>query len=391
MDDPRIAIETVLVSLWPESWNDLVRGGLARPPGRLIQSLASADVASLVVANPPRSLATTSVKRVIGRREPPVPHPPHGSSVLLEPLALHRAQPRSLRSLRRSQSYFEGNIRRELGRTGIDRPPVVTFNPLTAGFCALDWTGPALYYARDDWAAHPSHRTWWPAHEEAYRLIRRRELPVVAVSMSIIERLQPEGPAMVLPNGIDETEWTVLPDPPAWVESLPRPLFVYVGSLDGRLDVDALEAVRRRFPTGSIVLAGPLRPGNELEDLAKQERVHVVSLRDRTSVVGLVGAADACMLPHRRTPLTESMNPLKLYEYLAAGRPTAATDLKGSRGIDPSIILCHEGEDFADAMAAALDVGPMDETSRLTFIDENRWLRRHAQLLTMLDGDVRHT
>jgi teichuronic acid biosynthesis glycosyltransferase TuaH len=387
VEELRLAIDALVISLWPESWDDLVRTGLARPPGRLVQSLvASADVASLVVANPPRSIAISATKRALGLRGSSLPPLSNGRSALAEPLVLRRTRPKGPTSVGRRERQLDRTVARELARLGTELPPLVTFSPLVAGYCRLGWASKAIYYARDDWAVHPSQRRWWPAHEEAYRRIRRRGMPVVAVSGSVLERLQPEGPAMVLPNGLDEREWLDPAPAPPWVDRLPRPRLVYVGTLDTRLDLEALEAVRRRFTDGALILAGPRSPGNDLEALAGHSNVHVVHLEDRASVVGLVASADVCLLPHRRTPLTEAMNPLKLYEYLAAGRPTVATDLEGSQGIHPRIRLCPEGADFVDAVAAALDEGPMDEASRLEFIEANRWSRRHQRLLAMMEA-----
>ena len=50
-------------------------------------------------------------------------------------------------------------------------------------------------------------------------------------------------------------------------------------------------------------------------------------LASRPEIVSLIGTAEACLIPHVGNRLTEAMSPLKLYEYLAGGRPVAAVDL----------------------------------------------------------------
>ncbi len=377
--------EDLIVSLWPESWSDLVRAGSARPPARLVASLREAeDVNALVTVNPPRSWVGRTVKRTVGRGEPTITSDGAGSVRLVEPVTLRRRRPTEVAKLQRSIAAVGRRLQRQLQRLSVADPAFITFNPFVAGFCDLSWTGSSVYYARDDWTVHPDQQPWWEAHELAYRCMRERAVPVVAVSRAILERIQPEGPSFVLPNGIDADEWLVPPPPPKWVDDLPRPLFVYVGMLDGRLDPLALEALTARYPAGSVVLAGPLLAGHQLAEIAQRPNVHVVRPEDRPAVVGLISTADVCIVPHRRTPLTEAMNPLKLYEYLAAGRPTASVDLEGCRDIDPSVVLCAESADFGAAAEAALDAGPMDEGTRRSFIDRNRWIRRHEQLRAML-------
>ena len=57
----------------------------------------------------------------------------------------------------------------------------------------------------------------------------------------------------------------------------------------------------------------------------------------------MIHAADVCVVPHRLNRLTMAMSPLKLYEYLAGGRPVAASDLPAVRAVDPRIVLVQEG------------------------------------------------
>ena len=103
---------------------------------------------------------------------------------------------------------------------------------------------------------------------------------------------------------------------------------------------------------------------------------------DRADVVGLITAADACLIPHVRTPMTEAMSPLKLYEYLAGGRPVVATDLPPMRGVHPQVELLGPDADVAGAVGRALARGPMDEPRAPRVRDRARLggsLRRHPR------------
>jgi glycosyltransferase involved in cell wall biosynthesis len=88
-------------------------------------------------------------------------------------------------------------------------------------------------------------------------------------------------------------------------------------------------------------------------------------------------------MPHVRSSLTEAMSPLKLYEYLAAGRPVVATDLPPARGVSERVVLVGSGEDFGSAVEGALELNPQAESDRRGFISANSWRSRHEEILRL--------
>jgi glycosyltransferase involved in cell wall biosynthesis len=100
----------------------------------------------------------------------------------------------------------------------------------------------------------------------------------------------------------------------------------------------------------------------------------------------VIHAADVCIMPHRHNRLTTAMSPVKLYEYLAGGRPVVASDLPPVRAVDPRIVCVPEGHSFADGVDEALSREPLTDADRLAFIDANSWARRHEQILRVAFG-----
>ncbi len=268
----------------------------------------------------------------------------------------------------------------------MEEPVVITTQPLLAGFADLSWARAVTYYALDDWAAHPVYSRWWDAYEASYSLIRDRRRRVAAVSAPLLERLAPRGSTAVVANGLEPAEWTGPAETAAFVSGLPRPLLVYAGTLDTRLDVGWLEQVAREYPKATVLLVGPLVDAEHLRPLLAFANVRIHGELGRVQLSGLIRAADVGLIPHRRTALTEAMSPLKLYEYLAGGLPVVATDIEPMRGIDPRVVLVGDGGDFAACLRVALAVGRTDEHSRLGFIEQNSWRRRHDEILSLALG-----
>jgi len=72
------------------------------------------------------------------------------------------------------------------------------------------------------------------------------------------------------------------------------------------------------------------------------------------------------------------MSPLKLYEYLASGRPVVATDLEPVRRVEGPVFRVARGGDFVAGVGAALAAGPVGEAERRETIAANSWASRSA-------------
>ena len=136
---------------------------------------------------------------------------------------------------------------------------------------------------------------------------------------------------------------------------------MYVGTLDSRLDVPGIVDLATRCPELQVVLLGPLPDPAYVADLRPIRNVHLHPSVARAELVATLRNADLCLLAHRRTPLTEAMSPLKIYEYLAAGMPVIATDLPPVRGIDERVLLADTVGEFADVVPMALALDRADE------------------------------
>jgi len=370
----------VVFTMFSASWAFAVWRGMIFPEDRLAQELLSSSrVRRLLIVNPWRSAAGRAAARLRGRGEAPFPRVE--GAALHEPLRLTRRDPaRPARSVER----YERSLRRAAERQGLERPAIITGNPLVAGFGDFSWAGPVTFYAWDDWRASIPHRRWWPAYDEAFANIRRRGHRVAAVSRPALERVAPTGPAAVVPNGLLPEEWAATP-PIAPDDATLRPRLLYIGSLDSRVDAAALEAVGRAFPAGTLTLIGNVLEPSHYEPLRALPNVAFRPWATRPEIVDAIMSADACLIPHVENDLTRAMSPLKLYEYLAGGRPVAATDLEPIRAVADGdrVTLVAPGGDFPSAVRRALRAGPQPEAERRSFLVRNAWSARLDRLLDL--------
>jgi glycosyltransferase involved in cell wall biosynthesis len=188
------------------------------------------------------------------------------------------------------------------------------------------------------------------------------------------------------PNGVDLERFMAPTEVPADIAGLPRPIFGYVGVIQERLDVGAVARLAAENPDASVVLVGPVLAPRHLEPLRSCANVHVLGPRHHSLVPAYISAFDVCLVPHVTNALTISMNPLKVYEYLAAGRPVVASGLAGFEDADELIVRAEGPADFA--LRARAQLGRESSASSLarrTYASKHSWTERVEEMLAVVD------
>ncbi len=377
----------VVLILSYTSWSGAVRRAHIHSEDRLtLHLLGSERVGRLLVCNPFRSAPAKLARSALGPRD--APFPASATRRLHEPLRLRRSDPTAIAAVERSCLAYERGVRRAAAGLGMERPAVIVVHPLIAGFARFDWAGTVTHYAFDDMAAWAPLAPWQPSIDASFERLRAAGHRVVGVTPAALGRVGGRGPTELIPNGIEPAEWLAPGPAPKWFEALPSPRLLYVGTLDERVDVEQVRAVAEAFPEASVVLAGQCPDPDHYKALDLTLNVSLRPPVPRGQLPGLVAAADVGLIPHSRTPLTEAMSPLKLYEYLAAGLPVAAADLPGVTGVWPERCELAEGaRDFPAAVERALALGRAAPGERRAFIAQNGWNSRFERLLHVALAD----
>jgi len=87
--------------------------------------------------------------------------------------------------------------------------------------------------------------------------------------------------------------------------------------------------------------------------LARVPNIRVLGARPYDRIPAYLQHADVVIIPHLVDQFTESLDPIKAYECLAAGRPTVATPVAGFRELGPPIVIADRSR-FVRATSTAL-------------------------------------
>ncbi|MCE9529641.1 MAG: hypothetical protein K8T89_00645, partial [Planctomycetes bacterium] len=194
-------------------------------------------------------------------------------------------------------------------------PPVaVTTLPIVADLMPHLPVNSWAYYCVDDFSKWPGLDRKTMARLE--RLVVDRADTIVAASEHLQERLRRMGrDAELLTHGVDVNTWQITSQEHTIVSELPKPLVVFWGVIDRRLDVACIRQLAATMTEGTVLLVGPQQDADpELDKLTRVVRPGPVPFEQLPAIAH---EASVLIMPYANLPVTRAMQPLKLKEYLA--------------------------------------------------------------------------
>lgn len=203
--------------------------------------------------------------------------------------------------------------------------------------------------AYDDWRALPAVQAIADRLTAGYASARVADAITIG-SPQLAARLSADFgvTGAVVRNGVDIAAFQSQGAAPAGLPA--EPFAVYVGMVQERVDLDLLAATTSALPT---VVAGPSSPA--VRDRLEAAGVICLGAVAPALVPGLLQRAAVGIVPHVVDALTMSMDPLKVYEYRAAGLPVVSTSVAGSE-VD-GVHVVHDGDHWADAVRRSAALG----------------------------------
>ncbi len=286
-------------------------------------------------------------------------------------------------------------VRRAARRLGMRRPILWAYVPQAE--VLLDALDPSLviYHCVDDIAAHERIDTASFRAAEA-RFAARADL-VLASAPTLSTRLRTISHNVLDAPNVADTELfasALLPSPPAPIDpaiaALPAPRIVFTGAISAvKLDVALLVELARLRPSWSFALVGPVGlgdPRTNTSALSAEPNIHLLGSRSYEQLPSVLRGANAGLIPYARNELTESIFPMKVYEYLSAGLAVIATPL-------PALAEVADVASAPDAagLAALLDEAlatDSDErrTERSTAAASNSWEQRLEEIAAAIES-----
>jgi hypothetical protein len=175
---------------------------------------------------------------------------------------------------------------------------------------------------------------------------------------------------------------------PLDIRSIPRPIIGFSGWMGYHIDVSLLQMVAISFPKCSLVLIGPDQLPNSFEkqQLKANPNVFFLGRKDMKELPSYLQTFDVALMPWLVDGHMRYAYPLKLHEYLAAGRPPVATSLPELRPFSNVVRIAETHEEFIRHIKDALaDNSPQSIESRIAVARNNTWDQRVIEIYRVLE------
>ena len=335
------------IALVPQEWNDQWLGR-AQIMTRIAKQF------HVVWCGPPHEWRAIP-ERV--RSGPSVQHPVDDLPMLHtyqpEPWLPRIYRPRTL-ALRLMQRRLE-NARAILERQGCTHIVLSIRSPQYSSVLPLVKHDMSMYHINDEYSFAPVEQ---PISAEE-RVLMAGVDEVFIHSPAVMERKGALCSSVTLtPNGVDFDAFASSRIMPVDLAAIPSPRIGYSGYLKTQLDWELLHATAQHNPQWSFVFVGKAleQPGlaETLARVGALKNVHLLGVKSSRELSAYPQHFDVCMLPYSVDDYTKYIDPLKLSEYMASGRPAIGTPILPLREVSDLVALAGTPAEWRQAISSSL-------------------------------------
>ncbi len=246
-----------------------------------------------------------------------------------------------------------------------------------------------VYHCIDEFTVGTAGRKKTIIQQLENRLLSQADV-IFANSLLTYQNKLPANPhTFHVPSGADVEHFqgAAQTDVPAHslVDQLPRPILMFVGNLNEKIDSDLLANIAEMRPNYSLVLIGQSFFKDSVRDKLHALGVYFLGKQPFAKLPAFLRAADVCLLPYVEGEATRYRSPIKLYEYLATGKPIISTPHPEVDKFASWVSISHAAQ-FPEVIGQVIQTDSLQlRQERLKEAEKHSWKNRVDLMLQILE------
>jgi glycosyltransferase involved in cell wall biosynthesis len=187
-----------------------------------------------------------------------------------------------------------------------------------------------------------------------------------------------------VPNGVDINHFiNSSKNMPDDLKNIPKPIAIYIGAIDDWFGLDFLYEVVIKCKDISFVLIGD--PVIDISKLNKAPNFYLLGRKNYNLIPQYLNNSEVGIITFNvNHPVVDTVNPIKLYEYMACGLPVVSTSWKELELINSPAFLAKSPEEFSNNLYRVLESGK--DKKYLDFAIENSWDKRFEKIIRIYNN-----
>jgi GT2 family glycosyltransferase len=139
-------------------------------------------------------------------------------------------------------------------------------------------------------------------------------------------------------------------------------------------------------PDWSFVLIGNVDTPS-VEPLRRLSNVRFLGEQPYSCLPAYLHQFDVCLIPFKPTPIIQSTNPVKFYEYLSAGKPVVASPMPELMPYQEFFYPASDGQELVSQIDKAMrQNNPSRVAARIEWARQQTWQARYSVLAPAIDN-----